>query len=211
MIMDESRYLNWHRTASKEDKKLRDRIDKLGDYFLDMLFEEHSLVGQMIECQVKMEDGRWQDEVVRLPDEIKYFSYNYFDVKVEPLEGCGGYFSKKVQLLCISKENIEKDNVILHEMIHLHEFVVNEQPLFYHDTLLWALYNDLKDKIKDVDKVISGHAHILGEQDIYCKGGLHDILFLLKSLDLDIKMGYRLGTVFGYDMERFVKDITYEI
>ena len=30
------------------------------------------------------------------------------------------------------------------------------------------------------------------------KGGLHDILFLLKSFDLDIRKRYPLGTVFSY-------------
>lgn len=31
-------------------------------------------------------------------------------------------------------------------------------------------------------------------------GGVHDLLFLLKSFDLDLRMNYPLGTVFGYGM-----------
>ena len=129
---------------------------------------------------------------------------------MEPLRSnYDGYFDSKEQLLCISKECLDDDRIILHEMIHLHEFVLNGLPLFYHDTLLWTLYTDLRKRkeIKNnLDKIISGHAHILFGQKIYNEGGLHDILFLLKSLDLDIKMGYSLGTVFGYNLEELLKE-----
>ena len=54
------------------------------------------------------------------------------------------------------------------------------------------------DKIPELDNIITGHAHLLNESVLYKQGGLHDILFLLKSFDLDIRMGYPLGTVFGY-------------
>ena len=210
MIMEDSKYLEWLESASQEDKNLLERIYELEDHFSDMLFEEDSCVGELLKCQVKMDGSRWEDDRVMLPDELKYFSLNYFKIKVDDLTGCGGYFDSKEQILCISRENVENDNVILHEMIHLHEFVLNEQLLFYHDTLLWALYSDLRTKIENLDKLISSHAHILGEQNIYHMGGLHDILFLLKSLELDIRMGYRLGTVFGYDMEGLAKDLRYD-
>lgn len=129
------------------------------------------------------------------------FQLHFFKRKVESLRSnYGGYFDSKEQLLCISKECLDDDKIILHEMIHLHEFVLNVLPLFYHDTLPWALYTKLRKEIKNLDRIISSQAHILSGQKIYNEGGLHDILFLLKSLDLDLKMGYSLGTVFGYDL-----------
>ena len=91
-------------------------------------------------------------------------------------------------------------------MIYLHEFVLNVLPLFYHDTVLWALYTELRKEIKNLDRIISSQAHILSGQKTYNEGGTHDILFLLKSLDLDLKMGYSLGTVFGYNLEEFLKE-----
>ena len=42
------------------------------------------------------------------------------------------------------------------------------------------------------------NAHMLTEATLYSRGGLHDILFLLKSFDLEIRMGYPLRTVFAY-------------
>lgn len=204
--MDESWQYDWAKSnPSDEERKLFDRLYVLGDYFSDMLFEEGSLTGELIKCQSQLDDGSWQDDTVVLPHELKDFRYTYFKRKVESLENnCAGYFDPKEQLLCISKEYLENDSIILHEMIHLHEFVLNGLPLFYHDTLLWALYVDLKEKINNLDRIILGHAHILAEQKIYNKGGMHDILFLLKSMDLDIKMDYSLGTVFGYELKEFL-------
>lgn len=34
-------------------------------------------------------------------------------------------------------------------------------------------------------------------------GGNHDILFFLKSLDVDLRCGYTLGTVCGYGRTKF--------
>ena len=92
----------------------------------------------------------------------------------------------------------DDDSVVLHEMIHLHEFVINELPLYFHDVLLWCLYKDLRGKISDLEQRIEDHGHIVNENHIERWGGTHDILFLLKSYDLDLRRGYPLGTVFGY-------------
>jgi hypothetical protein len=32
------------------------------------------------------------------------------------------------------------------------------------------------------------------------QGGCHGMVFYMKSLDLDLRMGYELGTVFGYGL-----------
>ena len=59
-------------------------------------------------------------------------------------------------------------------------------------------------------RFITGHAHLLTGSTIYSSGGLHDILFLLKSFDLDIRMGYPLGTVFSYGREEEFKEYSYK-
>lgn len=90
-------------------------------------------------------------------------------------------------------------------MIHMYEFVVNGLPSFYHDTLFWCLYKDLRNKINELDEIIDAHNHLLNEQTIYSQGGSHDTLFLLKSFDLDLKNNYPLGTVFGYGLTDWYK------
>ena len=71
------------------------------------------------------------------------------------------------------------------------------------------LYDDLKQKSKDIDKMINRHIHILNEQSIHHRGGVHDLLLLLKSFDLDIKRGYPFGTVFGYGAKEDFEQYTY--
>lgn len=102
--------------------------------------------------------------------------------------------------MTVAPDHANDDVVILHEMIHLHEFVLEILPMYFHDAVLFCLYKDLKNKINDLDQRIEAHGNILNSSSIANIGGTHDILFLLKSFDLDLKNGYKLGTVFGYGM-----------
>ncbi len=70
--------------------------------------------------------------------------------------------------------------------------------MYWHDTLYWPLYKNLRDKIPELDNIITDSAHLLNEYVFYMQGGLHNILFLLKRFDLDIRVGYALGTVLTY-------------
>ena len=45
--------------------------------------------------------------------------------------------------------------------------------------------------------------------DLYARGGLHDVLYLLKGFDLDIRREYPLGTVFCYERSDMFKDLKY--
>ncbi len=85
--------------------------------------------------------------------------------------------------------------------------IVNSLPSFYHDALFWALYSHLRKKIEGLDECITNQAHLLNMLDLFNQGGTHDILFFLKSLDLDIRMSYPLGTVFSYGKSKELKDL----
>ncbi len=200
MIMDGSWYMDWYfNKASEQEKKLVDRIGDLGELFEDMLFDPDTNPYSLIRCQSMVKErNEWIVDEAQRPNELEYFSYTFFHYKVEPLDYCGGFFDRSRQLLCVPPGALEDDVTILHEMIHLHESVINDLPMFYHDMLYWALYQDLRTKIDGLDGAINDHAHILTGQQLYRNGGLHDILFLLKSFDLDIRKGYPMGTVFGY-------------
>lgn len=129
---------------------------------------------------------------------VTSFTNIHFKTRIVDLDDCLGCYNSAEQTLSVSPVAVGENSVLLHEMIHLHESVINELPLHYHDMLLWSLYQDLREKIKGLDDAINQHAHILNEHTIYSQGGLHDILFLLKSFDLDIRYQCPLGTVFGY-------------
>lgn len=211
MEMDDSWYMDWYCTqASPEEKRLVKKVEEFGELFDDMLFQEGTRTYELIKCQTK-ENGsdEWIDDEMQLPDELSCFSYTFFHFKVEQLERGLGQYNRIDQTMTIIPEKLEDDSAILHEMIHIHEEVINELPMYYHDMIYWSLYIDLKNKIPKLDEILTGHAHLLTETSIYNWGGLHDILFMLKSFELDIRMRYPLGTVFAYGREKELKDYTY--
>ena len=165
-----------------------------------MIFSNGISTHKFIKCQSKPvgTDERIEDEAP-IPEEIEYFSYTFFTYHITDLGDFSGCFNRKDYSLSVDSSSIDDNPVVLHEMIHLHEFVINDLPMFYHDAVLYCLYRDLKSKITDLNERIEAHGHILNSSQIAETGG-HDVLFLLKSFDLDLKMGYKLGTVFGYGM-----------
>lgn len=201
---------------TQEELVLQNIIYENGDLFNDMLFKKGTLSHDFIAIQSSIDNGNtWIEDEAELPEWIEYFSYDMFLYKVEDIsEGVQGQFDRNALTLTISPSSVHDESVILHEMIHLHEFILEHNPskdssqenvsknnspkLLYHDAIFWCLYTDLKTHITDLDDRIKTHGHILNQENILEQGGAHDILFLLKSFDLDLKKGYNLGTVFGY-------------
>jgi len=207
-------FFTWYNyEATKEEQALSDKVSEFEEFFHDMMFEPGTSSGKLIRVKMKSpEEDEWSETDMDIPEYLTYEPYQFCRFIVsQPENGSNGYFDSKNQIICIAPEYSKNDSIILHEMIHMHEFVVNEYPIFYHDSLLWILYSDLKNKIPELDTIINEHAHILNETTLYECGGLHDILFLLKSFDLDVKKGYPLGTVFGYGMTDDLKEYSYKI
>lgn len=203
----EDRGFAWYQTASQQDKQLGNKVYEFENLFGDMVFSEGSSTHEFISCMSKVVGtDNWIDDETPLPDEIAFFSYGFFTYHVENLDGSAGRFIPKEYSLIVDPAYINDNSVILHEMIHLHEFVIDGLPLFFHDAILFCIYKDLKSKIPNLDDRIEAHGHILNSSLIARQGGTHDILFLLKSFDLDLKMGYSLGTVFGYGMSEQLAD-----
>jgi hypothetical protein len=88
-------------------------------------------------------------------------------------------------------------------MIHAYESLLEKRWHVYHDILMISLYNELKSKIDDLDSRILNHTHSIPQVRITEQGGSHDLLFFLKSLDLDLRCGFKLGTVCGYGRDEF--------
>lgn len=201
MIMDENQFIEWFWSdkPSDDERKLVNLVSEYEDYFQDMLFKPGTSTYELIQCKSKQEGSEeWFDDEIGIPDELTYFSTTSLKYRVEELSDLLGYYNREEHLLCVSPEGLNNKITVPHEMIHVYESLINELPLYFHDMVYWALYKDLKTKIEDLDDIISNHAHILTGSTIYSQGGLHDILFLLKSFDLDIRFNYPLGSVFGY-------------
>ena len=77
---------------------------------------------------------------------------------------------------------------------------------YYHDILLFSLYDDLRKRVPDLRDRIIAHTHLISSEKVLLSGGEHDLLFFLKSIDLDLRCGYPLGTVCGYGRDEYDGD-----
>ena len=144
-------------TGKRQDKYLANRVIELGEFFDDMLFNVGSSTQDFVMCKMKMSgESDWIDSPVWLPDDLEYFDYCCFLYSVREFDDpdTTGRFNCAEQELSISPFHLNNDAVILHEMIHLHEYVINELPLFYHDAIFVSLYNNLLNKIPDLPQRI---------------------------------------------------------
>ena len=92
-------------------------------------------------------------------------------------------------------------------LYRLHEYLLEEYAPYAKDIVFWALYQNLKTKINNLDQIISRHLLLLNTRDINLGGGKHDLLFLIKSLDMDLRLKKEFGTVYGYEQREFFKSI----
>ena len=83
-------------------------------------------------------------------------------------------------------------------MIHIHEFLLSKINASYRDILFYELYKKVGNSINNINKLLDSWCNGVNQLGIQQKGGIHSPLFLLKSLDIDLQCGYKLGTTMGY-------------
>lgn len=198
------------------ERRFLERVYELDELFEDMLFRPGSATCFLIRVQcLDSKSGKWMDDIMTLPFPLESFSLTDFRFKVfqpgDREDGVLGYFNPEKRELGVLAGEVESDCTILHELIHLHEAVFEDDhvPRFFRDMLFWGLYQQARKRIPRLDDLVSGHAYLLTQRILYDNGGDHDILFLLKSFDLDMRMGYPLGTVFAYGRAADFKDYSY--
>lgn len=195
--MNENAYMEHCLSRTAEENELVSSMyDYEEQYFADMRLLSSSIVRKYVQFRSKR-DGTWiddeDDRCLGLFDEDDFF------VRIVELpSGIAGRFNNQKNELSIIPSEARNKSIVLHEMIHAHEFKLSRMTPFYRDIVLLCLYNDLAKKIPDLDNRILDHTHVIRGDEITIQGGSHDILFYLKSLDLDIRCGFPLGTVCGY-------------
>lgn len=184
------------------DTLLNKRLsDYENQYFEDFTFQRNSVLGEFITYQEQNTQGEWMDSSDNYEIGLLYSDYIFHVEELQ--EGIAGMVDSAEKIVSISPEYAEDKGVILHEMTHFYQRLLNEKPTYLRDILFYCLYNDLKTKVPDLDKRIFHHTHALRQQRISYEGGSHDLLFFLKSLDLDLRCEYKLGTVCGYGRDEF--------
>lgn len=205
---NERNFFDWYNfEATEEEKRLHDYVSEYsGEYFSDFHFEPDSAVSDFVEMKSSGDGGEtWlDDDPYTPPHDIAYFEelvLSSLIYKVQPISpDVAGSYNRVNHTLTISPDSMSKE-VILHELIHVYENVIDTLPKFYHDVLLYSLYRSLDNSVPDLHDRIVRHTHLYYGDTITAEGGNHDLLFFLKSLELDIKCGFKLGTVCGYGRE----------
>ena len=203
-------WIRWHNeVATNDERGLYYLVCDLSEkYFSEFRFEPHTIADDFSKRQEQNDDGTWTTVYNDAPDILQFFadvvltSYRY---RVAPLdESTLGQVDYKNRVMTIPPSVLNSDActpTLLHETIHIYEEALDNLPGYYREALLLCLYKDLRGKIPDLDDRIISFTHpIVGEQIMF-RGGVHGILFLLKSFDLDLKCGYDLGTVCGYGQD----------
>lgn len=174
-------FLYWQANeATPEDIQLYNRVMEFADDFQDMRFEN---------CADNIPD------LDAIPD------FDYTICKSKDPEGYAVASYDSSSGVLTARYDAE-DFVLLHEMIHLHEDLLdrvqkNLRPIL-RDMLCWSFYRKLKKRIPAIDEIIDDWSTFENQDALHNAGGTHSVLFLMKSFDLDIKHGWELGTTFAY-------------
>ena len=113
-------------------------------------------------------------------------------------------YNSRDHIITVSPKVKTEEYCILHEMIHMFDKTYDGLSGL-RDAVRWRLYYSLRNKISGLDQAILDFTKARSlmsinrcpeNRDLFRQK--HDTLFLLKSFDLDMKMGYQFGTVLGY-------------
>jgi len=161
-------------------------------YFSDFNFKERKLIRDFVSYRAYYEEKRrW----VNVTDDL-YLDYEIKEwiVKIrDNLDDGDGICYPKDKRIELRRQNSKRDMklVLLHEMIHAKESKFNE---YIRQYLSIYLMDKLKSKNNsDLNKFLIKECHVT----TYVPPA-HSILFLLKSLDLDLRLKKSFGTIFGY-------------
>ena len=193
------KYNKWFNNQSDEIDDLTITICMLEDYFDDMMLDKKSIMGKYMETH--------SNNTSNGTDALSLMGNRYrFEVSADMPNDYDGYNRQDDKLIVIGKSAINDNSVILHEMLHAHEQILLSIDHVVRDTLILELYKKLKIQIEKLDDIILFHSNIQHSVELSEIGGEHSLLFMLKSLDIDLRCGYELFTVFGYDYNRNCKE-----
>jgi hypothetical protein len=116
--------------------------------------------------------------------------------RIDPDLESHGEYDPVLNLLTFHPDHLD-DPTVLREMIHVYENYFDKAPQI-KEFWITRFYRRLKPEIRNLD----GYCVQFGLMDADVReelGGIHSIFFLLKSFDLDLKLGLESGTILGYE------------
>ena len=169
------------------------------EYFRDMRFETKKLKN-LLTYYMEDENKKMRKAIDDLPG---WENLNLFDwvIKIRKRRKYLGACDKKRKTIYIyhKLKGEELKTTLLHELIHYYEGVLLES---YRQVLLLYFYEKILKKIgrKKFWLFIRFDKFFL---ELSNKPQFHTVLFLLKSLDLDLRLKLPFGTINSYGREEF--------
>jgi transcriptional regulator with XRE-family HTH domain len=200
----------WRAQASEDERELDSlMLDFEEEYFEDLTFEKFQKSDL---TKVTLDSGEcFYSEIPELYSSLSLIPG--YTIKVE--EPSVDEEEKAVASCDMIKNSITfykgryeeyKEETLLHEMIHAYDEKLSRL-IMVREFLLLDIYEHLCKRIgkKKLRECIYCEIH----PDVMINHG-HNLLFLLKSFDLDIRRGIKLGSVFAYGREERFGKISYK-
>jgi len=192
------RFAQWINTISDSEHDLRmQAIGYEHRYFSDLTLQNQRIAKKLATYEMQADDGRWvtvQDDLQLGVTLSGLWIFRYRRLRRRKL-GCCHTQKRLIEIKAGLKGKVFK-GTLLHKMIHAYEEMLK---LPFRDWLLLDLYQRMKRKIGEraVRRCINVNTHTRNSVVS------HGVLFLLKSLELDERLGWKHGTVFGYGRDEW--------
>jgi len=180
-------------------------------YFSDMRFENRELrkFGRIQVLEKEGNESSWRTTYddfplwQAIPDLSEWIIKEVDEKEMEALGMC----EEEEKMIKVAKGLNRSDLklVLLHEIIHAYEGLSKPQTYaIYRQLLVLYFHEKLRKKIesKALEEIIG-----IGLNFFIIEKGCHTPLFLLKSLDLDLRLNKPWGTVHSYEREDFFDGI----
>jgi hypothetical protein len=197
---NEEKSLSVYERMNTLERKIWNRMINYNEqYFYDMQFRPRQLQRFLTHWEYD-ENGKPVACVDDLPGCEDMVLVSWTIKLVKRPKGYLGKCEKRNKLIRL-KANLSRQElkyVILHELIHVYEFTLWER---YRQILCIYFFKKLSRRIGE--RKLFELVHMDEFAYLNRAGYGHNVLFMLKSLDLDLRLGLSLGTIYGYERERY--------
>jgi hypothetical protein len=194
----QERHHRWWKKRSPAEFDLEGSIYAFEEhYFKDLTLTDPRIRRKLLRYEVQMDIGRFT-EVEDAGDLHLSLSFNYWTFRFRKHPDWIGLCVYKTRTIYVNPDlcGVDREATIVHEMIHAYEAQLSNS---LREWLLLDLHDRMIKRIKPgrLRGMINKSTHSLFHE------GVHGALFCLKSLDLDLRFGWKLnlGTTFGCGRE----------
>lgn len=184
------KYVKWVRTRQPAEAELhREAFEFESRYFSDICLTSPRVIKNLLRYEVEDDDGGVLEVSTDVHVGLTGWILRYRAFPPGSLGQCN--WKTKTIAIRAGLAEPERTATLLHEMIHAYEWQLS---MGFREWLLLDLYKQLCKRIKptQLDRYIAASTHM------EIKEAGHGVLFLLKSLDIDLRRKWELGTCFGY-------------